>query len=97
MSQQVRDRLSKIGLGVWFAAFLVFLYGPVLVMLVLSLQSEKGGSGFPAVGVPSGYWYNYLTGPELGRDPLGRGGFVGARADRRGDRWGSGALADHGL
>lgn len=64
MSQQVRERLSKFGLGVWFAAFLVFLYGPVLVMLVLSLQSERGGAGFPAVGLPSGYWYNYLTGPN---------------------------------
>ena len=64
MSQQLRERLSKIGLGAWFAAFLVFLYGPVLVMLVLSLQGQSGGSGFPAVGVPSGYWYNYLTGPN---------------------------------
>lgn len=64
MTQQVRDRLSKIGLGVWFAAFLVFLYGPVLVMLVLSVQNERGGAGFPAVGVPNGYWYNYLTGPN---------------------------------
>ncbi len=64
MTQQLRERLSKVGLGVWFAAFLLFLYGPVLVMLILSLQSERGGAGFPAVGVPTGYWYNYLTGPN---------------------------------
>jgi putative spermidine/putrescine transport system permease protein len=64
VSQQLRDRLSKVGLGVWFALFLLFLYGPVLVMLVLSLQNESGGSGFPARGLISGYWYSYLGGPN---------------------------------
>lgn len=60
MSQQVRDRLSKIGLATWFGIFLLFLYGPILVMLVLSLQSSDGGSTFPAKGLVSGYWYSYL-------------------------------------
>jgi putative spermidine/putrescine transport system permease protein len=60
MSQQLKDRLAKAGLGVWFAIFLVFLYGPVLVMLVLSLQSSAGGSTFPARGLITGYWYSYL-------------------------------------
>lgn len=60
MSQQLKDRLSKWGLGAWFALFLIFLYGPILVMLVLSLQSSAGGSTFPARGLVSGYWYGYL-------------------------------------
>jgi putative spermidine/putrescine transport system permease protein len=60
VSQQVKDRLSKIALGGWFAIFLLFLYGPILVMLVLSLQSTAGGSTFPARGLISGYWYSYL-------------------------------------
>lgn len=64
MSQQLRDRLSKIGLGVWFAIFLLFLYGPILVMLVLSLQGSAGGPTFPARGLISGYWYSYLGGPN---------------------------------
>ena len=64
MSQQLRDRLSKIGLGVWFAIFLLFLYGPILVMLVLSLQGQSGGPTFPAKGLVSGYWYSYLGGPN---------------------------------
>ena len=51
MSQQLKDRLSKIALGIWFAIFLVFLYGPILVMLVLSLQDSSGGSTFPAEGL----------------------------------------------
>jgi putative spermidine/putrescine transport system permease protein len=64
VSQQLRDRLSKIGLGVWFAIFLLFLYGPILVMLVLSLQGSAGGPTFPARGLISGYWYSYLSGPN---------------------------------
>ncbi|MBV8954610.1 MAG: ABC transporter permease subunit [Solirubrobacterales bacterium] len=60
MSQQLKDRLSKWGLGIWFGIFLVFLYGPILVMLVLSLQDSSGGSTFPARGLISGYWYSYL-------------------------------------
>jgi putative spermidine/putrescine transport system permease protein len=62
VSQHLRDRLSKIGLGVWFAIFLLFLYGPILVMLVLSLQGSAGGPTFPAKGLISGYWYSYLGG-----------------------------------
>jgi putative spermidine/putrescine transport system permease protein len=64
VSQQLRDRLSKIGLGAWFAIFLLFLYGPILVMLVLSLQGSAGGPTFPAKGLISGYWYSYLGGPN---------------------------------
>lgn len=60
MSQQLKDRLSKWGLGTWFGIFLIFLYGPILVMLVLSLQGQAGGSTFPARGLVSGYWYSYL-------------------------------------
>jgi putative spermidine/putrescine transport system permease protein len=64
VSQQLKDRLSKAGLGAWFAIFLVFLYGPILVMLVLSVQSNAGGSTFPARGLINGYWYSYLGGPN---------------------------------
>lgn len=62
MSAQLRERLSKIGLGAWFGLFLLFLYGPILVMLILSLQDETGQSSFPARGLISGYWYSYLGG-----------------------------------
>lgn len=61
MSQELKDRVSKIGLGVWFGLFLLFLYGPILVMLVLSLQNAHGNATFPADGLISGYWYNYLA------------------------------------
>lgn len=64
MTQQVRERLSKIGLGIWFGLFLVFMYGPILVMLILSLQDSTGQATFPARGLISGYWYNYLGGSQ---------------------------------
>lgn len=60
MSQKLRDRLTTWGLAVWFGIFLLFLYGPILVMLVLSLQGSDGRSTFPARGLISGYWYSYL-------------------------------------
>jgi putative spermidine/putrescine transport system permease protein len=60
VSQQLKDRLSKYALAVWFGIFLLFLYGPILVMLVLSLQGPNGGSTFPARGLVSSYWYSYL-------------------------------------
>jgi len=65
MSQELKDRLSKFGLGTWYGIFLLFLYGPILVMLVLSLQGQGGGSTFPAKGLISGYWYGYLGDPSL--------------------------------
>jgi putative spermidine/putrescine transport system permease protein len=65
MTQQLKDRLSKIGLGIWFGLFLVFLYGPILVMLVLSLQSSHGGATFPAKGLITGYWYSFLGDSSL--------------------------------
>src|SRR5581483_12247780 len=65
MSQQRKDSLSKLGLAFWFGLFLVFLYGPILVMLVLSLQGSNGGSTFPAKGLVTGYWYSYLGNAQL--------------------------------
>jgi putative spermidine/putrescine transport system permease protein len=65
MSQQRKDSLSKLGLAFWFGLFLVFLYGTILVMFVLSLQSSAGGSTFPAKGLITGYWYSYLGNAQL--------------------------------
>ena len=65
MTQQLKDRLAKAGLGDWFALFLLFLYGPILVMLVLSFQGANGGATFPAKGLVTGYWYSYLGNAQL--------------------------------
>ena len=41
---------AKWGLGAYFALFLVFLYGPMIVMAILSLQGYYGGVTFPFRG-----------------------------------------------
>ena len=46
-------------LGAMFAAFLAFMYGPMLVIFILSFQGENGGMSFPMVGT-SLLWFKQL-------------------------------------
>ncbi|RAI59935.1 ABC transporter permease [Roseicella frigidaeris] len=55
---------ERRGLGFWllalfFALFVLFLYGPTLTILVLSFQGVDGGLTFPLQGV-STHWYQTL-------------------------------------
>lgn len=49
-------------LGTLFAAYLLFLYGPMLVIYVLSFQGENGGVTFPMVGT-SLTWFAQIFEP----------------------------------
>jgi putative spermidine/putrescine transport system permease protein len=49
-------------LGTLFAAYLLFLYGPMLVIYVLSFQGPNGGVTFPMVGT-SLTWFEDLFKP----------------------------------
>ena len=49
-------------LGGLFAAWLVFLYGPMFVIYVLSFQGENGGVTFPMVGT-STIWFQDIVKP----------------------------------
>jgi putative spermidine/putrescine transport system permease protein len=49
-------------LGTLFAAYLLFLYGPMLVIYVLSFQGPNGGVTFPMVGT-SLIWFEDLLKP----------------------------------
>lgn len=52
----------KFGLGTYTALFLVFLYGPLVVLAILSFQTgPEGGPQFPIVEW-STYWYKHLFG-----------------------------------
>lgn len=52
----------KFGLGVYTALFLVFLYGPLVVLAILSFQAgPDGGPQFPIMEW-SVYWYKHLFG-----------------------------------
>ena len=43
-------------LAVFFAIFVLFLYGPLSAILILSFQGENGGLTFPMNGV-SLHWF----------------------------------------
>ncbi|OVE86856.1 ABC transporter permease [Agrobacterium tumefaciens] len=52
----------KFGLGVYTALFIVFLYGPLAVLAILSFQTgPEGGPQFPIIEW-STYWYKHLFG-----------------------------------
>ena len=51
---------SKPILLAFFILFILFMYGPMLTMAVLSLQDLSGSMTLPAHGIVSGYWYSQL-------------------------------------
>ncbi len=53
------SRSTKIALGIFFTLFLVFLYGPMITIFVLSFQGPEGGLTFPMNGV-STHWFKTL-------------------------------------
>lgn len=54
-------RLLRPALAIYAAFFLLFLYGPMIVLGVLSFQSQGGGPQFP-IQEWSIYWYKHLLG-----------------------------------
>ncbi|MEM9813890.1 MAG: ABC transporter permease [Pseudomonadota bacterium] len=52
-------RLSTVLLGVFFGLFVLFLYGPIITIGILSFQGEGGGLTFPMRGV-SLHWFREL-------------------------------------
>ena len=60
----VLGRKLQRALGVFFGGFLVLMYGPTIVMTLLSFQDSRGLTSFPASGVFSTYWYDILVNDE---------------------------------
>ena len=58
-----RRTLVKSGFGLYFVIFLVFIYGPMFAMFILSFQGRRGGTSFPMRGV-SLYWWEKLIQPS---------------------------------
>ena len=52
-------RKTKIFLSIFFALFLLFLYGPMITIFILSFQGPEGGLTFPMNGV-STHWFKSL-------------------------------------
>lgn len=54
-----KRNLTFYFLAAFFALFVAFLYGPMLIIFVLSFQGEQGGLTFPMRGV-STHWFSDL-------------------------------------
>ena len=61
-------------LAIFFAAYVLFLYGPMLVIVVLSFQGPEGGLTFPMRGW-STHWFYKLAGLAF-RKKLSGGGIL---------------------
>jgi putative spermidine/putrescine transport system permease protein len=62
-SRETRLSPLKIGLGLYFAVFVLLLYGPTVVMAILSFQGADGGPTFPLKD-PGLSWYGRLFDPD---------------------------------
>ena len=65
-----RETWIKSGYSVYYAIFLLFIYGPMIAMFVLSFQGPRGGTSFPMRGF-SLHWYNKLIEPSMVGDMQG--------------------------
>ena len=57
-------------LAILFGAFLVFLYGPMLVIYVLSFQGPEGGVTFPMVGVSTTWFVDIFEPGQMANIPV---------------------------
>jgi putative spermidine/putrescine transport system permease protein len=60
----------KTGFSVYYGFFLMFIYGPMFAMFVLSFQGRRGGTSFPMRGY-SFYWWHKLLEPSSVGDMQG--------------------------
>jgi putative spermidine/putrescine transport system permease protein len=58
-----RKTRIKAGFSVYYAIFLIFVYGPMFAMFTLSFQGPRGGVTFPMRGF-SVFWWEKLAGPS---------------------------------
>ena len=56
-------------LAILFGAFLVFLYGPMLVIYILSFQGPDGGVTFPMVGVSVSWFVDIFQPGQMANIP----------------------------
>jgi putative spermidine/putrescine transport system permease protein len=59
----------KWGLGAYYVLFIAFLYGPMIVMAILSFQGYYGGVTFPFKGPISLLWWKSLIYDTVGGSP----------------------------
>ena len=60
-------------LGGLFAAYMLFLYGPMFVIYLLSFQGENGGVTFPMVGTSTVWFQDILKRGQMANIPISFG------------------------
>jgi putative spermidine/putrescine transport system permease protein len=60
----------KTGFSIYYVLFIIFIYGPMIAMFVLSFQGRRGGTSFPMRGF-SLYWWERLLEPSTVGDLQG--------------------------
>jgi len=60
----------KTGFSVYYVLFIIFIYGPMIAMFILSFQGRRGGTSFPMRGF-SLYWWERLLEPSTVGDLQG--------------------------
>ena len=101
-----RSRWTKRILAVYFLLFLLFLYGPMIVMAALSFQGPQGAVTFPMRGLSFHWWNELVERRALRHDPrdghplaraLAGGAASSSRSSPSASRWaiagGSGSTA----
>ncbi|NKC13261.1 MAG: ABC transporter permease subunit [Gammaproteobacteria bacterium] len=61
--QRRRKAAVKSAFSAYYIVFVLFIYGPMIAMFVLSFQGRRGGTSFPMRGT-SLYWWNKLIEPS---------------------------------
>ena len=69
-AQRRKKALIKTLFSSYFGLFLIFAYGPMIAMFILSFQGRRGGTSFPMRGV-SLYWWQKLLEPSTVGDLQG--------------------------
>jgi putative spermidine/putrescine transport system permease protein len=65
-----RKAAIKTGFSVYYVIFILFIYGPMFAMFLLSFQGRRGGTSFPMRGFGI-YWWEKLLEPSTVGDLQG--------------------------
>ena len=82
-------------LAAFFAAFVLFLYGPMFAIFVLSFQGPEGGLTFPLRGVSLHWFAKLAEGLGVAQQRLLASGFIADPAELSRYREALGELAGH--
>ncbi len=78
MARWTRERRRKAGVkagfSIYYVIFLLFIYGPMFAMFVLSFQGRRGGTSFPMRGLSLHWWQKLIEPSTVGdlQGALGR-------------------------